>query len=300
MPLIQTQTPLHQVEVVTLTRPEELSKTLPLQDAVWGPAERVTVSTLVAAVHSGGVALAAQTRSGEVVGFCFGFPGWAEGRLFLWSQRLAVDPRWQGKGIGTALKQAQRGAAARLGYPEVRWSFDPLRSRNAHLNLNKLGARGLWYLEHAYGERQDPLNQGLPSDRLVVSWPATSPVPGWKEGGGEPAGEPAPLAFPVEAAGEWLYPAGEPRVTALPVRIPIPADLDALRESRPDLALAWRLATRKALQAALALGGQVVALEKLPDPAGPGTPAPPGCGRGVLYGYRVEAAGEMPGGGRPA
>jgi predicted GNAT superfamily acetyltransferase len=50
------------------------------------------------------------------------------------------------------------------------WTFDPLMAKNAHLNLNRLGARVEEYVENMYGTTGSPLHHGLATDRFVVSW----------------------------------------------------------------------------------------------------------------------------------
>ena len=51
----------------------------------------------------------------------------------------------------------------------VRATFDPLRSRNAHLNF-RLGVTADRYLRDFYGETTSPLHRGIGTDRLWVSW----------------------------------------------------------------------------------------------------------------------------------
>ena len=50
------------------------------------------------------------------------------------------------------------------------WTYDPLESRNAYLNVHKLGAACRSYIRDYYGPMADGLNVGLPSDRLRVEW----------------------------------------------------------------------------------------------------------------------------------
>ena len=50
------------------------------------------------------------------------------------------------------------------------WTYDPLLSRNAYLNIAKLGAVCSTYRRSEYGDMRDGLNAGLPSDRFQVDW----------------------------------------------------------------------------------------------------------------------------------
>src|SRR5690606_28979184 len=108
----------------------------------------------------------------------FGLTGLEHGRLVHWSHMLAVRPEWRDLGVGTRLKAYQREAVARLGVEVIYWSFDPLMARNAHLNLNRLGARVAEYVEDMYGATGSTLHAGLGTDRLVVVWPALGAWPG--------------------------------------------------------------------------------------------------------------------------
>ncbi len=58
------------------------------------------------------------------------------------SHMLAALPGPAARGVGYALKLAQRAQALDQGIHLVRWTFDPLVARNAWLNLGKLGAIG--------------------------------------------------------------------------------------------------------------------------------------------------------------
>jgi predicted GNAT superfamily acetyltransferase len=77
--------------------------------------------------------------------------------------------------LGRALKLAQRDLAVAAGIDCIEWSFDPLRSRNANLNINRLGARVRRYTPDRYGPMDSRFQQGLPSDRLIAEWWLESP-----------------------------------------------------------------------------------------------------------------------------
>ena len=68
------------------------------------------------------------------------------------------------------LKLFQRDEALLRDIRLIRWTFDPLELRNAHFNLNRLGAICRKYLPNLYGQTTSPLHRGLPTDRLVVEW----------------------------------------------------------------------------------------------------------------------------------
>ena len=75
------------------------------------------------------------------------------------------------RGVGTALKAAQRTLAADMGYNKIMWTYDPLVRRNAHLNLGKLGASVVEFVPDYYGPyRSDQQSRDALTDRFVVSW----------------------------------------------------------------------------------------------------------------------------------
>jgi predicted GNAT superfamily acetyltransferase len=57
----------------------------------------------------------------------------------------------------------------------VEWTFDPLELKNAHFNLNRLGAICRRYIPDLYGVTTSPLHRGIPTDRLVAEWWLDSP-----------------------------------------------------------------------------------------------------------------------------
>lgn len=123
----------------------------------------LNANLLTALARNGGSAIGAFADDGTLIGFAYGFAGWeGSGEVFHYSQAAAVDAAYQGRGVGRALKQAQRNVALRWGQRSMRWTFDPLLVRNAHFNLNALGAVGIAF-ERDYYARPD-------TDRLVVAW----------------------------------------------------------------------------------------------------------------------------------
>ncbi len=115
----------------------------------------------------------------QLVGFVFGFPGMVDTpngpQLKHYSHMLAVHPSVRDYGIGFALKRAQWQMIRRSGVDCINWTFDPLLSRNAYLNISRLGAVCNTYIADAYGVMLDGLNAGLPSDRFQVDWWINTP-----------------------------------------------------------------------------------------------------------------------------
>ena len=130
----------------------------------------------------------------------------------------------------------------------MRWTYDPLLSRNAHFNLTKLGAIADRFLPNFYGEMTDTLNRGERSDRLMVRWDVERPIGGPADGagfevlgrGGDDPAAPSPSGVrPPEGS------------TAL---IRIPREYHDLRERDRGLANAWREATAEAFTACFDAG----------------------------------------------
>jgi predicted GNAT superfamily acetyltransferase len=155
----------------------DLDACVGLQREVWGLSDLEITSTvqLVATVHAGGLLLLAESASGELLGFSYAFAGLAGAEPYLHSDMLAVRREARGGGVGRRLKWEQRSVALRRGLRLVQWTFDPLRARNARLNLHHLGAIAREYRRDLYGRTSSPLHLDLPTDRLLVRWELDSP-----------------------------------------------------------------------------------------------------------------------------
>jgi len=154
---------------------EEMTAVEELQRIVWPGNETEVVPThvLITAVHNGGLVIGAFVKD-EMIGFVFGFPGLEmlpDGpQPKHCSHMMGVHPDWRNSGLGFALKRAQWQMVRRQGLAHITWTYDPLLSRNAYLNIAKLGAVCNTYRQSEYGTMRDGLNAGLPSDRFQVDW----------------------------------------------------------------------------------------------------------------------------------
>jgi predicted GNAT superfamily acetyltransferase len=149
---------------------EELRAVERLQKEVWGceDLEIVPALHMIAVREVGGVVIGAFDGS-ELIGFVYGFPGFEGEHRVIHSDMLAVRDSHRDRGIGRAMKLAQREAALARGVDRITWTFDPRQTRNAVLNLEKLGAIATRYLRDFYGETTSPLHAGG-TDRLWVTW----------------------------------------------------------------------------------------------------------------------------------
>ncbi len=234
---------------------DEYRACVDLQEEIWGAgfSEKVPVAVLMMARKLGGVVAGAFDEAGALVGFVFGLTGWVERRPMHWSDMLAVRSDHRNRGIAVELKAFQRRELLAAGVQRASWSFDPLESKNAHLNLGKLGGVVREYVPDMYGRTGSALHGELPTDRFIVSWEldadrvrdrlagSTAP-PAWEEV------RSLPEAFAVEGTASGPRP-GTPRIGPLGprVRVPVPAAFSMLRARDPDLAFRWRKATRQVL-----------------------------------------------------
>lgn len=132
---------------------------------------------LIVSRQAGGWTLGAFVDE-RMVGFVHHLAGVRpDNELFGYSHMMAVAKDHQNKGIGARLKWAQRARALQEGRDFIKWTWDPMQSRNAHFNLNRLGVTVEAFGDNFYGMdyNSDPTQTendrpGLQSDRLFASW----------------------------------------------------------------------------------------------------------------------------------
>jgi predicted GNAT superfamily acetyltransferase len=153
------------------TELEEFRACVALQKEVWGFAdnELVPLRIFSLAPKIGGQVIGAW-HGETLVGFAFSIPGIRNGHPYLHSHMLAVKEGHRNTGLGRRIKLFQREDAIAQGYELLEWTFDPLEIKNAHLNLERLGAIARRYNINQYGITSSPLQGFLPTDRLVAEW----------------------------------------------------------------------------------------------------------------------------------
>jgi predicted GNAT superfamily acetyltransferase len=244
-----------------LTSVEDIRLVQDMERRVWG-AEDIDVSPvllMVALVKSGALLLGA-FLDGRMRGFAFSVPGDRHGHRLHWSHMTGVDEALRSGGLGTRLKLEQARRVAARGYSRIQWTYDPLQSLNAHLNLVKLGASADEYAEHVYGDSTSDLHRGAPTDRFIATWRL--------DAAGAPVRS-ARLARAVEEEGVsagivttqdgWdVYDADLVLPTAPVIRVPVPARFSSMLQEAPDLAMAWRMQTRVQFEALFDAGYEAV------------------------------------------
>jgi predicted GNAT superfamily acetyltransferase len=125
---------------------------------------------LIVSRQAGGWTLGAFVAD-RMVGFVHHLAAVRGNEIFGYSHVMAVAKDYQNKGVGARLKWAQRERALRDGRKLIKWTWDPMLARNAHFNLNRLGATVENYLDDFYGVDYGADERlGLPSDRLSATW----------------------------------------------------------------------------------------------------------------------------------
>ena len=260
-----------------LESPEEMTLVEDLQRAVWPGSETdvVPAHVFITALHNGGMVIGA-FHNDELIGFVFGFPGLdftPDGpRPKHCSHMMGIKPGQRDSGVGFALKRAQWQMVRKQGIDHITWTYDPLLSRNAFINIAKLGTVCNTYRRSEYGDMRDGLNAGLPSDRFQVDWWVNSRRVE-RRLGKHPRG-PLKLENLAKAKLQPLYtplagPANTPTIPGISLLQPpehfsplegnlllaeIPSDFGTLKDADLAIARDWRFFSREVFETAFAAG----------------------------------------------
>lgn len=225
---------------------EEMDEVRLLESKIWGMEDSIPTHQTITAAKNGGLVLGAYFE-GKMIGFQYSFPGFDGQSIYLCSHMLGIDQEYRNKGVGKLLKIAQQEEALKLGYDLITWTYDPLETANGYLNIAKLGGVCSTYIENCYGEMEDLLNSGIPSDRFLVEWHIAKEkehnpfeeielneainrsLIGWEENN---EGLPIPIIKNSILKNEFTY-------------VAVPKDFRTIREVNIDVAREWRMATRE-------------------------------------------------------
>ena len=246
-----------------LEKPEEFRQVAEVHRAVWGE-EGVPTTLQRALQDNGGLVLGAYADI-YLAGFALSVLGWDGTSLYQYSHATAVRPEYQNHHLGFRLKAFQRDEVLKLGLSEIRWTFDPLQSRNARLNVRLLGGTPDRYYIHYYGQMPDNLNRDLESDRVRLRWEITSPRVEERLAGKHPSAEDDVTRWKrsVAIVETEVGDRGLRRPTAVsepsdgPAHLEIPFDLASVREHDPSALRLWRHAVRDGFRAAFDVGYRV-------------------------------------------
>lgn len=246
-----------EIEIRQLMTMEELYLMQEVEEAVW-QVPPIPVHQTYTSVLNGGLALGAFIDD-KMIGFQYSFAGFDGKDPYLCSHMLGILPAYRKDGLGVRMKMKQAEVAKQLGYKQMNWTFDPLESVNAYVNLHKLQATGAYYLTDHYGTMEDGLNKGMPTDRIKVVWRFD-------------VDEKKPtISFTEEQLLVGLNADGIPSVTehygndfdttSVPVWfVAIPDNIQQLKIDNIDLAIKWRYETRKAFELLFKNGYQAIDL----------------------------------------
>jgi len=237
-----------------IERISEMREVENLQKEIWGVEDRdvFPALALIPLLEVGAILIGAFHQN-RMVGFVFGFPGISNGQTIIHSDMLGVKVEYRSMGLGYLLKLAQRDKAIAAGIKTISWTFDPLQSRNAHLNFARLGVIADRYEIDFYGETSSFLHQ-TGTDRLWLTWQITSErvdarVNGPVTGVPELVFGQIPAIVSVE---DDLGPLTHETVSGERVLIEIPMGLGD--SAKADVASRWRVATRTGFTRALRQG----------------------------------------------
>jgi len=240
------------VEIREVSTIDEYDACIRLQREVFGlPDLEISPRRHLIVSHcAGGWTLGAFVEA-KLIGLVHHLAAVKENYIFGYSHMMAVTADYQNKGVGAQLKWAQRARALAEGRDFIKWTFEPMRARNAHFNLNRLGVVIREYAVNFYGTdyslnpaEQGTSASGLDSDRLFASWDLQSS---------------RVAAFSRRED----YELGAPERT-----IEIPADYSSLLKSDPQAAKREVLRVREEFLKALADGYVCRAFDR--NAAGPG------------------------------
>jgi len=174
---------MEQAVIRECTTIDELDQCVRLQKEVFGlPDLEISPRRhLIVSRQAGGWTLGAFVKS-RLVGFVHHLVAVRGPEVIGYSHMMAVDVEYQNQGVGARLKWAQRERALADGRTFIKWTWDPMQSRNAHFNINRLGVTVRDYAENFYGTDYflqpglpPPDQTGIDSDRLIASWDIRSP-----------------------------------------------------------------------------------------------------------------------------
>lgn len=228
-PVPSPQTRSADVEIREVLSIEEYDACIRLQREVFGlPDLEISPRRhLIVSREAGGWTLAAFNQ-GEIIGFVHHLAAVRGAEIFGYSHMMAVAADYQNLGVGAKLKWAQRARALSEGRDFIKWTFEPMRGRNAHFNLNRLGVVIRDYAVNFYGTDYvtNPVEKsagasGMDSDRVFANWDLRS------------------ARVEAFAAGR------EFRLHEPDEVIEIPADFTALLKSEPEQAKREQLRVRE-------------------------------------------------------
>jgi chorismate synthase len=239
---------------------DELTEASDVVAAVTGYRD-IHPGVLLSVVSTGGYAAGAY-EDGRCVGTLYGLLGLRDGAPYMHSEMVAVLPELEGRGIAQRLKLDQRAFAREHGMELITWTFDPLRGRNANMNIRRLGCEVAGYAPNMYGELPG-FSGGWPTDQLMLEWHVGSPrvEAALARNGVDDLFATSEIReitrVGVDAAGHERLDGWSAGLDDDLLLLRVPQDVQALRAIDMELVLQWRTGVREAFQHYLAAGYRV-------------------------------------------
>jgi predicted GNAT superfamily acetyltransferase len=231
------------IEIRHLQSVEEFREAVRLQQEIWGfeDIELLPVRLFVVATKVGGQAIGCYDGS-DMVGFLLAIPGVKpNGEHYLHSHMMGVKKGYRDHGLGRRMKIEQRNEALSRGIRLVEWTFDPLEIKNAHFNIERLGAVVSRFVLNQYGTTTSHLHGGLPTDRCVAEWRLDS-----------------------SRVGNLLNGAPEPRGQVIE-RVSVPSNIAEIRTSDPGRARSIQASVSEGFLKAMDQGLAATGFERTPE-----------------------------------
>ncbi len=247
------------IAIRELKDPEEFEQAVEVQYSAWRMKdyrEAVPAHMLKALADTSGLLLGAfDTETGELIGMAIGFYVCSnDGKKYLYSHMVGVKEGLKYKGVGYRLKLAQREYALKNNVDLIMWTYDPAQSLNANFNINKLGVINRDFKINYYGEIRDGINIGMPTDRFKVEWWIRSPRVEKRISAGPPKLDFNTMIhdYGCKQAADIESKEDLPCIRTINtnlenycVMVPIPRDINSIREASFEKALEWRLMLRQ-------------------------------------------------------
>lgn len=225
-----------------LSSKDEFAAASNLLAGIWGTSRDASPlsSDLLRSLSHADACVTGAIAGEEVVGVAVAISGPPVSEV-MYSLIAGVKPGFAGRGVGIALKYAQRVWSLERGAKRMLWTYDPLIRRNAHFNLVRLGTQVQNYIPEFYPPMHDALNRTDRTDRICVSWNLTSAAQSF------PADDDGPIALRANGDGNPQRTGMSPQAR---MRVWIPRDIEAMRLQDNAMAMRWRVSMADVLQEA--------------------------------------------------
>lgn len=250
---------LETIQIKQLTTIDQLSEMQQLEKSIW-QMPPIPIHQTFTTVQNGGISLGAYDDE-QMIGFLYSFPGFDGTNHYLCSHMLGFLAPYRKIGLGEKMKRKQAVLAKEAGFSQVTWTFDPLESVNAYVNIYKLGAIGHSYSEDHYGQLGDELNEGLPTDRMLIHWDLTNQTNNQRS-------LHARVRNPLVTINEKNDPVVHEDVHSMHIdpnsmyTVSIPDDFQTIKSSNIERAYQWRMQTRFIFQALFSRQFKAIGVER--------------------------------------